>query len=68
MNGICIELYDGREGGPISISSDSNFKAIRVRREDIPKFESELKNRGVYILLIGKNCAYVGKTADSLAT
>ena len=63
MRGLKIYLANGTYDGTITMSSDtSKISVIRVERNNIRDYETELDGPGVYLLLMGKDEVYVGQT------
>ena len=63
MKGINIYLADGSYDGPILMTSTSlNFTAVRVAREQVSQYASELAEPGVYLLLVDTGSVYVGQS------
>lgn len=63
MNGVNIYLEDGTFNGTVTLrSASSKITAIRVAKEKIHDYPTELDGVGVYLLLIGKDSIYVGQT------
>lgn len=63
MNGVNIYLEDGTFNGTVTLrSASSKITAIRVAKDKIHDYPTELDGVGVYLLLIEKNSIYVGQT------
>lgn len=63
MNGVNIYLEDGTFNGTVTLrSASSKITAIRVAKDKIHDYPTELDGVGVYLLLIGNNSVYVGQT------
>lgn len=63
MNGLSIYLADGTYDGTIIMTSTaSKFSAVRVKRNDVPGYNSELNGPGIYLLLVDNDSVYVGQT------
>lgn len=63
MNGVNIYLEDGTFNGTVTLrSASSKITAIRVAKEKIHDYPTELNGVGVYLLLIGNDSVYVGQT------
>lgn len=64
MNKVEIMLENGTFEGPITMHSiNSQFRATRISRTDVPDYSVDLEYPGIYMLLIGTDTVYVGQTA-----
>ena len=64
MNKVEIMLENGTFEGPITMHSiNSQFRATRISRADVPDYSVDLEFPGIYMLLIGTDTVYVGQTA-----
>jgi len=64
MKRIQIMLESGTFEGPVTMHSIySQFRVVRVRREDIKDYAVDMEYPGIYMLLIGTDTVYVGQTA-----
>ena len=56
-------MADGSYDGSVIMRSDSSkISAVKVKKEDIPEYETDLDGPGIYMLLIGNDSVYVGQT------
>lgn len=63
MRGLNIYMADGSYDGPVIMRSDSSkITAVRLQKEDIPEYETDLDGPGIYMLLVGNDSVYVGQT------
>lgn len=69
MKRIQIMLESGTFEGPVTMHSIySQFRVVRVRREDIKDYAVDMDYPGIYMLLIGTDTVYVGQTAMDTIT
>ena len=64
MKKVEIMLENGTFEGPVTMHSiNSQFRATRISRTDVPDYSVDLEFPGIYMLLIGTDTVYVGQTA-----